>query len=252
MDAEGGHSVADQRIDQGFARRLVVPVTRRLADGGVLVVAQEGGADRGGQWAARLIEGGEQLADGGAQLGDGVLGGHGVIERGRVEHPGPVLERPGLFRHHLGVFEEAPGARRSPQAVALTDERGRMERLIAGVDPGGRLPAQVEAEPVGGLGVAQALEGLEEHHRRHHPGRDGRSSPHGLLVEIGEVVVTEELVTVVGQEPIDRTLLQPITEDLPRILEALLDLDRPSAMPQILADRGTNREPFGATISGAS
>jgi hypothetical protein len=61
-----------------------------------------------------------------------------------------------------------------------------MERWVL---PGGRLPAQVEAEPVGGFGVAQALEGLEEHHRRHHPGRDGRSPPHGLLVEIGEVVV---------------------------------------------------------------
>ena len=99
-----------------------------------------------------------------------------------------------------------------------------MERRVAGVDAGGRLPAQVEAETVGGLGVAQALEGLEEHHRRHHPGRNGRSAPYGLLIEIGEVVVTEEPLTVVGQEPIDRTLLQPITEDLPRILEALLDL----------------------------
>ena len=37
-------------------------------------------------------------------------------------------------------------------------------------------------------------------------------------------VVPEELVAVIGQEPIDRTLLQPIAEDLPRVLEALLDL----------------------------
>ena len=113
---------------------------------------------------------------------------------------------------------------RGAQPVALTDQRGRMERFVAGVDPGGRLPAQVEAETVGSVGVAQAFEGLEEHHRRHHPGRDGRSSPHGLVVEVGEVVVIEELVPVVGQEPIDRTFLQPITEDLPRILEALLGL----------------------------
>ena len=221
---EGGHGVADQGVDQGFARRLVVPVARRLADGGVLVVAQQGGADRPGQWAAGLIEGGEQLADGGAQLGDGVLGGHGVMQWSRVEDPGPVLERPGLFGHHLGVFEETSWACRGAQAVALTHERGRMERLVAGIDPGGRLPTQVKAETVGGLGVAQALEGLEEHHRRHHPGRNGRSPPHRLLVEIGEVVVPEELVAVIGQEPIDRTLLQPIAEDLPRVLEALLDL----------------------------
>jgi hypothetical protein len=66
--------------------------------------------------------------------------------------------------------------------------------------------------------------GLEEHHRRHDPGRDGRSPSHGLLVEIGEVVVIEELVTAVGQESIDRTRLQPVTEDLPRTLDALLGL----------------------------
>ena len=81
-----------------------------------------------------------------------------------------------------------------------------MERPVAGVDPGGRLAAQVELETVGGFGVAQPFEGLEEHHRRHHPGRNGRSPPHRLLVEIGEVVVPEELVTVIGQEPVDRTL----------------------------------------------
>ena len=176
-DAEGGHSVADQGVDQGLARRLVVPVTRGLADSGVLVVAQQGGADRLGEGAGGLVERGEKLADGGTQLGDGVLSGHGVIERGRVEHPGPVLERPGLFGHHLGVFEEAPWARRGAQAVALADQRGRMERHVAGVDPGRRLPAQVEAETVRGFGVAQAFEGLKEHHRRHHPGRDGRSPP---------------------------------------------------------------------------
>ena len=86
-----------------------------------------------------------------------------------------------------------------------------MEAHVAGVDPGGRLPAQVEAEPIDRFGIAQALEGLEEHHRRHDPCRDGRSSPHGSRVQIGEVVVAEELLSVVGQQPVDRTLLQPIT-----------------------------------------
>ena len=221
---ERGEGVADEGIDEGLAGGLVVPVARGLADSVVLVVAHEGGADHRGESAGGLLEGDEQLADGGPQLGDGVLGGHGVIERGRVEHPGPALHRPGVLRQHLGVFEEAPGTIRGPQAVALTDERGRMEGHVAGVDAAGRLPAQVEAETVGRLGVAQAFEGLEQHHSRHHPGRDGRSSPHRLRVEIGEVVVTEELVAVIGQEPVDRTFLQPITEDLPRVLEALLGL----------------------------
>ena len=103
------------------------------------------------------------------------------MQWGRVEDPGAALHRPGLFRHHLGVFEEAPRAIRGAEAVALADERGRMESHIAGVDPAGRLPAQVEAEPVDRLGVAQALEGLEDHDARHHPGRDGRSSPDRFL-----------------------------------------------------------------------
>ncbi len=127
-----------------------------------------------------------------------------------------------------------------------------MEGHIPGVDSGGGLPAQVEAEPVDRLGVAQALEGLEHHDGRHHPGRDGRSSPGRLGIEIGEVVVAEELVAVVGQEAIERTHLQPITEDLPRALEALLDFCPTKCHGQILADRDTNREPLGATISGAS
>ncbi len=95
-----------------------------------------------------------------------------------------------------------------------------MEALIAGVDPAGSLPAQVEAEPVDRLGVAQALEGLEEHHARHHPGRDGGPPPLRVLVQIGEVVVAEEPLTVVGQQAIKRPFLQPIAQDLPRILEA--------------------------------
>ncbi len=99
-----------------------------------------------------------------------------------------------------------------------------MEGHIAGVDPRGRLPAQVEAEPVDRLGVTQALEGLEHHDRGHHPGRDGRSPPGRLGIEIGEVVVAVEPLSVVGQQAIERTLLQPIAEDLPRTLEALLDL----------------------------
>ena len=94
QDGEGGRSVAHERIDQGRARRIVVPVTRRLAHSGVLVVAQKGGAHRSGEGAGRQIEGGEQLADGGAQLGDGVLGGHGVIEGVESSTRARVLSAP--------------------------------------------------------------------------------------------------------------------------------------------------------------
>ncbi len=86
---EGGQGVAHQGVDEGLAGSLVVPVAGGLTHGVVGVVADEGGSDAFGQGTPRLIEGDEELADHRAQLGDGVLGGHGVMERGRVEDAGP-------------------------------------------------------------------------------------------------------------------------------------------------------------------
>ena len=63
---EGGQGVMHQGVDQGVAGSLVVPVTRWLAHGVVLVVAEEGGSDILSQGTARLVEHDEQLADGGA------------------------------------------------------------------------------------------------------------------------------------------------------------------------------------------
>jgi hypothetical protein len=43
-------------------------------------------------------------------------------------------------------------------------------------------------------------------------------------MQIGEVVVSEHLVPVICEEAVDRAQLQPITEEIPRVLEALLGL----------------------------
>ena len=110
-----------------------------------------------------------------------------------------------------------------------------MEGLGSGVDTCGRLPAKVEAESVTGLPIRQPLECLQQHHRRQHAGRDRGSSPHRAGVEIGEVVVAEHHVPVVGEEAIDRSRLQTITEEIPRVLEALLGLRGPERHVQILS-----------------
>ena len=101
---EGGVGVAHQSVDQGVSSGGVVPVTGGLAQGGVIVVAAQHGADLASQLRS---QGGQHLADGGAQLGDGVLGGHRVVEGGGVEHPGPVLEHSRLPGGHQRVFVQA-------------------------------------------------------------------------------------------------------------------------------------------------
>ena len=160
-------------------------------------------------------------------------------------NPGPVLHGPGLGRHHLGVLEQASGPRRGPQAIALAHQSGRVEGLCPGVDPTGRLPAKVHLESVAGLPVRQPFEGLEDHDRRHHSGRHGGPTLGGVGVAVGEVVVSEHGMTVVGQQPIDRPLPQAVTEDLPRIVEALLDLCRPECHASNSCRTGRKSRAFG-------
>ena len=117
-----------------------------------------------------------------------------------------------------------------------------MEGLGTGVDAGGCLPAKVEAEPVTCLAIRQAFVGLQEHHRRHHAGRDGRASSGRVGIQIGEVVVSEHLVPVICEEAVDRAQLQPVTEEIPRVLEALLDRRTTECHGQILAYLRTFRE----------
>jgi hypothetical protein len=193
-----------------------------------------------------MVEGSQQLSDRGPQLGDGVLGGDGVVDGGRVEHPHPPLHGTGRGCHDLGVLEQPPRRDRSTQAIALPGKNRCMECLGAGVDAGGCLPAEVEAESVTGLPIRQSLECLQQHHRGQHAGRDRRSSLHRAGVQIGEVVVTEHHVTVVGEEAIDRSELQPVTEKIPRVLEALLGLRGPERHGQILSAAQVKlRDPLG-------
>ena len=193
-----------------------------------------------------MVEGSQQLSDRGPQLGDGVLGGDGVVDGGRVEHPGPPLHGTGRGGDDLGVLEQPSRADRCTQAVAVPGKDRCMECLGAGVDAGGCLPAEVEAESVTGLPIRQSLECLQQHHRGQHAGRDRRSSLHRAGVQIGEVVVTEHHVTVVGEEAIDRSELQPVTEKIPRVLEALLGLRGPERHGQILSAAQVKlRDPLG-------
>src|SRR5262249_53113444 len=123
------------------------------------------------------------------------------------------------------------------KAVSLADQRRGMERLIAKFHPRRRLPAQIHSQAVTGLPVRQPLEGLQNHHRGHHPSRDGGPSSIGVCVQIGEIVVAEDPMALVGQQPVDRPLSEAIAQHLPRVLETLLSHHLTKSHRQELAIR---------------
>ncbi len=102
------------------------------------------------------------------------------------------------------------------------------------VDPRYGLPAQVHFQTVARLPVREPLEALEEHGRGQDSGRDGGAALGRALVEVGEVVVGEHLVAVIGEESVERSLLEPVAEDLSRILEALPRRCRSQCHPLIV------------------
>jgi hypothetical protein len=55
-------------------------------------------------------------------------------------------------------------------------------------------------------------------------GTVGRPAERRSLVEVGEVVVAEQPMSLVGQQPVDRAFPQPLAQDLPWVLEPLLRL----------------------------
>ncbi len=106
---QGAERVTHEGVDHRLSGLGVVPVTRRHARPGVVVVTTKGAPHLGGQLAVIAVERRQHLADGRAQLGDGVSGGHRVVDGRRVQYPHSASHEPGLFRHHLGVLEQPPG-----------------------------------------------------------------------------------------------------------------------------------------------
>ncbi len=176
-----------------------------------------------------LVQCPQQLADGRSQLGHRVLGGDGVIDRRRVEHPHPVAQQSRLDGRRPGVFEQPPTPDRGPQPVAHPHQHGGVERHIADVHACRRLPGQVSFQPIAGLTVGEALMRLEHHHRGQHPGRHGGPAPDRARVAIGEVVVRKDRFAVVGQQAVDPP--QALTEQFPRALEAFLRRHRSQGHP---------------------
>lgn len=73
--------------------------------------------------------------------------------------------------------------------------------------PGRHLPGDVLAQRVGGLAIRKALEGLEDHRRRDHI-RGHRWAPPTRREQVGEQLVREQLVAMIRQERVHRTIGQ--------------------------------------------
>ncbi len=55
-----------------------------------------------------------------------------------------------------------------------------------------------------------------------------------IAVEVGEVVVGKQPVALIGQQPVDGALTQPLAQDRPRVLEPLLHLRHAQGHGEIL------------------
>jgi hypothetical protein len=74
-----------------------------------------------------------------------------------------------------------------------------VEPLIVQPQPAGDLPGDVAPQRADGLPVAQALQGLQHHHRGDHLGRDRRVAA-ALDHQIGKQPWWEQLLAVVGKK----------------------------------------------------
>jgi hypothetical protein len=77
-----------------------------------------------------------------------------------------------------------------------------VEPLFVEGEAAGHLPADAVGEGPGGVAVGQSLQGLEHHDRGHDVGRD-RGAASARREQVGEQLVGEQLLAVVGQECLD-------------------------------------------------
>ncbi len=149
-------------------------------------------------------------ADLGDDLGEGVLGGDCVTQDGGIERPFvPRADQSGS-RHHLGHdVKDAVGGLGGGDLVPPQGEHIGGEPFVVERHSEGHLPVQVGPHLLHGLSVGEALQDLE-HHDGGHPRGGYGGSPGAGGVEVGEVLICEELPAVIGEELIDRSGLEEL------------------------------------------
>lgn len=104
----GGCGVTHQRIHQRFAGVGVIPVTRRFAQAGVVIIAGQGGAHGPSHLRISPISQDQQFAYHRPQLDHRVLGGHRIKQGSRINHTAPAPQQSGRPRGGVDILEQPP------------------------------------------------------------------------------------------------------------------------------------------------
>ena len=175
------------------------------------------------------------------QLGHGVLGGHGVVEQGRVEGPaGLALQDPGGIDHRAHGVEDPLRTLGRAQPGPPIGEHRVVEALVVECQPAGHLPADPVPQRPSRVAVGEPLEGLEDHDRGHHVGGDRRSTT-TRGEQVLEHLVGEQIMAVIGQEGLDASIWDELAAQSGRVEQLTVGIAM-SLHPPILDDRGSNRE----------
>jgi len=152
----------------------------------------------------------------------GVTQRPGAVHRGGVDDGGEgppedfglhrLLQR-GLEQRGIGVMHHHA---RTHQAEGPGGDAGELV-----VDAHGRLPVRIHPGAPGGLGIRGLVVGGAEHGPHHHRRRDGGPS-HPRGVQLGEVVVGDDLMAVVGQPLVERALRHDVSSHMTSFEERTL------------------------------
>ena len=187
--------VVHQGRDQAILRLRVIPVDLRLTRPGVVVA---GAQLRDLRCGSRHHPG--HPADRGNQLGDGVLGRHRIRQDRGVHRPAaPALQHPGLRDYPRDRLIDPVRALRARQPPPPVHQSGGIEARVIQREPARRLPPQVTPGRLGRLGVGIVMQHLQDHDRGHHARRDRRPAL-PRREQVREILITEQVLPVRGQE----------------------------------------------------
>ena len=173
---------------------------------------------------------GDELADPADLSGqhrDRVLAGDRVIQHRRVERP-PVAagDDTGLGDHRPHRLEDPVRVVAGPQLVAPQRQHRRVERLVRDREAGGGFPGDVGLQRPARVAVRTAVQRLQHHHRRHNVGGDRGAAP-ARREQIGEHLIREQPMSVLGQEPVNRSLPEQMAAQRCRVKQLPIRTRRP-------------------------
>jgi len=198
---------------------LVVPVDLRLAQRQVVIAA---GQDRPQLSLQTGVGDLQQGPDRRSDQRDRVHRGDRVVERRGVQdplHPNQARLRCRV-QHHP---EQPARISRRCQPGPHVDQHGVGEAdpavTVIATDAAGVTPPVVEAVPLDGFAVAQALQPLQDHHHRDHRRRNAAPTP--VTEQIGEHLIREQPVTLAMEHRIHRRFREQLPADPAHLIEQI-------------------------------